>query len=396
MSSFSDSNNFNKAVKLNKRNSLKEAQQQFKLKTTSSFKSIEQFKGTCYAISCTRLIVKFITKFLKDDFTLSENDIKLLYTNKSLVSDDENYIENKNDENIQNCFFNKEEMTESTKETLISKCIVKPRYNYAILFYFVLEHIKRVFGTDGEFSIRVIIMFKYDKNKLFQLNEEINADNCIITKEIDLEVREFINKYYDYIESNKINIIINRQKIYPNTQTEANNWINNFPKGAQEAIKDDLYIILEFELPSKIMNEFQLNPYSTNKINLTPKDIELTNLSAHAVVITEWDGKSVTILNSWRKSWGTNGYFILPSKYYYKLVDMSDISDKDEDKGLKNWFKQLFKPKKPDKNVNTIEFIYLSYNNKKEPDVTAPKKKLFGFKFGGKTRKQIRNKTKHI
>ena len=144
------------------------------------------------------------------------------------------------------------------------------------------------------------------------------------------------------------------------------------------------------------MNEFQLNPYSTNKINLTPKDIDLTNLSAHAVVITEWDGKSVTILNSWRKSWGTNGYFILPSKYYYKLVDMSDISDKDEDKGLKNWFKQLFKPKKPDKNVNTIEFIYLSYNNKKEPDVTAPKKKLFGFKFGGKTRKQIRNKTKHI
>ena len=43
-------------------------------------------------------------------------------------------------------------------------------------------------------------MFKYDKNKLFQLNEEINADNCIITKEIDLEVREFINKYYEFCQ----------------------------------------------------------------------------------------------------------------------------------------------------------------------------------------------------
>lgn len=389
MSSFSDSKNFNKAVKIIKKNSFKEAQQQFKLKTTSSLKSITQSAGTCYAISCTRLIVKFITKFLKDNFTLSENDIKLLYTNKSLENNYENYIENNTDQNIQNCFFNKEDLTGSTKENLISKCIVKPRYNYAILFYFVLGHIEREFGTDGGFSIRVINMFKDDKNKLFQLNEEINADNVIITKEIDLEAREFINKYYDYIESNKINIIINRQKIYPNTQTEANNWINNFPKGAQEAIKDDLYIILEFELPSKIMNEFQLNPYSTNKINLTPQDIELKNISAHAVIITDWDGKSVTILNSWSQNWGTNGYFILPSKYYYKLVDMSD---KDQDTGLKNWFKKLFKPKKSDKDLNVIELIYLSYSNEKEPVVTTPKKKFFGFKFGGKTRKQIRKK----
>lgn len=391
MSSFSDSNNFNKAVKMNKKNSFKEAQQQFKLKTTASLKSITQSGGTCYAISCTRLIVKFITNFFKDKFTLSENDIKLLYTNKGSVNDDENYIENNTDQNIQNCFFNKEELIGSTTEKLISKCIVKPRYNYAILFYFVLGHIEREFGTDGGFSIRVINMFKDDKNKLFQLNEEINADNYIITKEIDLEAREFINKYYDYIESNKINVIINHQKIYPKTQTEANNWINNFPKGAQEAIKDDLYIIIEFELPSKIMNELQLNPYSTNKINLTPEDIELKNISAHAVIITDWDGKSVTILNSWSQYWGTNGYFILPSKYYYKLVDMSE---KDEEKGLKNWFKKLFKPKKSDKDLNIIEFIYLSYNNEKEPLVTAPKKNIFGFKFGGKTRKQIRNKTK--
>jgi hypothetical protein len=124
-------------------------------------------------------------------------------------------------------------------------------------------------------------------------------------------------------------------------------------------------------------------------INLTPQDIELKNISAHAVIITDWDGKSVTILNSWSQNWGTNGYFILPSKYYYKLVDMSD---KDQDTGLKNWFKKLFKPKKPDKDLNVIELIYLSYSNEKEPVVTAPKKKLFGFKFGGKTRKQIRKK----
>jgi hypothetical protein len=335
-----------------KTNSLKTAQQKHKLKRTASFKSVQQKTASCFAFASARLILKFITKFLKEDFTLSEQDKELLYK-KDLEND--NYKENIYEPGVRmNCFFNHEIMDIPKIKT---KCIVKPRYNYALVFYFVFKHIVRVFGCDGGNSYAVLTMFKNNGNKLFMLNEKVTDSNSVLSKELDIEAGDFIIKYYKFIEANKINVYVNYSTEEPLSQTKTQNWITNFSKGAQKAIKDDLYVIIEFSLPEKQFDEFGSDPFKQEKTTLEPSDIT-DIIDGHSVVITDWDGESATILNSWGQEWGENGYIVIPSNYFFKVFDTSSLVDGE---GWMPFLKKMFMEEIPI--GRNLRITYLSYDS---------------------------------
>jgi len=282
-------------------------------------------EGTCFAYSSARVITRYITQIIPDEFTLDDEESTLLYSN---------------DLREDNCFFYNSKNIEDVRNALsINRCSVDKRYNYMILFYYTLFTIKKKFGCSGvkssdikdileTFGMLPTHFYGLTMHDLTERNE-----NYIISPEIDEKAIQLILKFYNVItdgtnklrpENIKAHVEVDRFPLNQNI-SQRENWITNFPEGAKAALKNNMYVAFVFSMPKnqwqtiRRTNLFDINPVLTDP-ECTPP------IGSHAVVITNWEQEGptdpayVTIVNSWGPDWGTNGFIRLSSENYYKFV----------------------------------------------------------------------------
>ena len=327
-------------------------------KRNDSFVVQQQTERSCFAHTSAKCIVKVITHFLPELFVLTDEEKENLQIPK------DPYL---------NCF-NESQDIAVIREKLAkeNKCPIQPRYNYMIVFYYTLKRINKKFNVNGRKKnpITVLNYFANKLDKFYKLREEVTNENMVISREVDMAVKEVILQYKNYINKNNIYITAHQYFINTKGQNEMRNWIRNFPLGAREAIASGLYVSFGFYMTKKAMAELKKDAYSNIHINF-PSDSANPSNSGHAVIIKDWSPENgVTILNSWGADWGHNGYVVIPPKYYYKFID--------------NNFTRSY-------GANSLEFSYLKINHG-----SSFFRNRLGWGFGGKnrSRKHIRSRNK--
>jgi hypothetical protein len=259
-------------------------------------------EGTCYAYVGATLITRYITQKFPDKFKISEHEANALYHGKRTGT----------------CFLINTSSVEFVKHVLTYyKCRNNKRYNYMLLFYYILFIIKNKFGCDGGNTITVLNEF-FNSNTLFDLNA--------LSPKLDIMAfNKFIKPFMDFRKFNELQYRVVEEYYDLNQNNPQRNWILNFPEGAKRALENNMYVAFSFCLSKNQWETINTeNIYDSNPII---KDTScILPISCHGMVITKWEQEApgmpayITILNSWGTEWGIDGFIRISSENYYKFV----------------------------------------------------------------------------
>ena len=219
-------------------------------------------------------------------------------------------------------------------------CAGKKSRNYALLYTYILELIKRYFGNNGGITRNILRLYsKYLKEiKDFKVKSNV----VLLDTELDKEAEYLIDNFEGY--KRYYNKVICLQEYIPRTHRPNHNWIKHPSERLMPLIKlaekEDLYLYIgvdwtkiqyfRFWLLSKFQSEgtiFEQHEYTDDEIvDLASQNgMQITSdVHGHAMVISNWDEQGITILNSWGKRMGKHGVHL--SIHDFKLFTIASIS----------------------------------------------------------------------